>query len=85
MPDVLAARFLDDACQELGLADGVHDWLRASERELTLKVTITSADGEVRMVTGYRVQHSSVRGPYKGGMRLDSALTWRRHARSPSS
>ena len=78
MPDVLAAtaaRFLDDACEELALADGVHDWLRASERELTVKVSMTGADGDVQMFTGYRVQHSSVRGPDKGGMRLDTAVT----------
>lgn len=80
MPDVLAAtaaRFLDDACQELGLADGVHDWVRASERELTVKVSITGADGDrdVQVFTGHRVQHSSVRGPYKGGLRLDNAVT----------
>ena len=34
MPDVLAAtaaRFLDDACEELGLPGGVHEWLCASE------------------------------------------------------
>ncbi len=39
MPDALAAtasRFLDDACEELGLADGVHEWLRASERVQTM-------------------------------------------------
>lgn len=78
MPDVLAttaARFLDDACQELGLADGVHDWVRASERELMVKVSITDGDGDVRVFTGHRVQHSSVRGPYKGGLRLDDAVT----------
>ncbi|MDQ3607807.1 MAG: hypothetical protein M3459_02735, partial [Actinomycetota bacterium] len=78
MPDVLAAtaaRFLDDACEELGLPAGVHEWLRASERELTVKVSITGAGGDVRVFTGHRVQHSSVRGPYKGGLRLDDSVT----------
>ncbi len=78
MSDVLAAtaaRFLDDACEELGLSAGVHEWLRASERELTVKVSITGADSDVRVFTGHRVQHSSVRGPYKGGLRLDDAVT----------
>jgi glutamate dehydrogenase (NAD(P)+) len=78
VPDVLAAtasRFLDDACEELGLADGVHEWLRASERELTVKVAIPGADGDVRVFVGHRVQHSSVRGPYKGGLRLDDSVT----------
>lgn len=90
MPDVLAAtaaRFLDDACEELGLPAGVHEWLCASERELTVKVSITGADGDgdVRVFTGHRVQHSSVRGPYKGGLRLDDSVSWRRRARWPSS
>ena len=88
MPDVLAttaARFLDDACEELGLPAGVHEWLCASERELTVKVSITGPDGDVRVFTGHRVQHISVRGPTRADCASTTRSPCRRPARWPSS
>jgi len=39
------------------------------ERELKVSIPIKMDDGSVRVFEGYRVQHSSVRGPCKGGIR----------------
>ncbi|MEG0911468.1 MAG: Glu/Leu/Phe/Val dehydrogenase [Ruthenibacterium sp.] len=39
------------------------------ERELKVSVPVEMDDGSVRVFEGYRVQHSSLLGPCKGGMR----------------
>src|SRR3989344_222139 len=41
-----------------------------AEREVSVSIPVTMDDGNVRMFEGYRVQHSSARGPYKGGIRF---------------
>ena len=60
---------LEVACDRLRLDDGLRAILRQSERELTVAVPIRRDDGSVSVFTGYRVQHSSARGPCKGGIR----------------
>ena len=47
--------------------------LRAPEREVTAWIPIVMDNGETRIFEGYRVQHSSLRGPYKGGVRYHEA------------
>lgn len=60
---------LDSACDCLKLDDGLRAIIRQPERELTVAVPIRRDDGTVSVFTGYRVQHSSARGPCKGGIR----------------
>ncbi len=60
---------LDSAFDCLKLDDGLRAIMRQPERELTVAVPIRRDDGEVSVFTGYRVQHSSARGPCKGGIR----------------
>lgn len=60
---------LDDVAQRLNLDPGIHAVLRHPERELTVAVPVVMDDGQVKVFTGYRIQHSSVRGPCKGGIR----------------
>ena len=67
--------FLAEAAERLELGDGVREWLAAADRELHVKVAIESDDGELRVFDGYRVQHSNVRGPYKGGLRFDDEVS----------
>lgn len=61
---------LDQAAKELGLARSEYETLRYPERELTVSIPIKMDNGEVRVFEGYRVQHNSSRGPYKGGIRF---------------
>ena len=61
---------LDAAFDQLGLDAGLRSILRQSERELTVSVPIRRDDGQIQTYTGYRVQHSSARGPCKGGIRF---------------
>jgi glutamate dehydrogenase (NAD(P)+) len=72
----------------LGLKQGVIDTLSSCEREVVISIPLRRQD-DVEVLTGYRVQHSSARGPRKGGIRfhqdvdldevraLASLMTWK--------
>jgi glutamate dehydrogenase (NAD(P)+) len=60
----------DRACDQLTLDDGLRAILRQPERELTVALPIIRDDETISVYTGYRVQHSSARGPGKGGLRF---------------
>jgi len=60
---------LDDVAYRLKLAPGTHAILRQPERELTVAVPVRMDTGQIKVFTGYRIQHSSARGPCKGGLR----------------
>jgi glutamate dehydrogenase (NAD(P)+) len=66
---------LDDVAERLKLAPGIHAILRQPERELTVAVPVVMDDGQIKVFTGYRVQHSSARGPCKGGIRYHPDVT----------
>ena len=48
----------------------VADWLFLPERTISVSLPVVMDSGKVQMFTGYRVLHSSVRGPGKGGVRF---------------
>jgi glutamate dehydrogenase (NAD(P)+) len=60
---------LDHVAGRLDLDPGIHAILRHPERELTVSVPVVMDDGHIEVFTGYRIQHSSARGPCKGGIR----------------
>jgi glutamate dehydrogenase (NAD(P)+) len=60
----------DRACGRLALDDGLRAILRQPERELTVALPIIRDDETISVYTGYRVQHSSARGPCQGGLRF---------------
>ncbi|MCC6673177.1 MAG: Glu/Leu/Phe/Val dehydrogenase [Planctomycetes bacterium] len=66
--EAMHARF-DLAAQKLGLDPGLYRVLRTPDREMTVAVPVLRDDGSVEVYTGYRVQHSTARGPAKGGVR----------------
>jgi glutamate dehydrogenase (NAD(P)+) len=53
------------------ISDAVADRLRVPERSLIVAVPVKLDDGSRTVFPGYRVQHSSVLGPTKGGIRYD--------------
>ena len=57
------------------IPDGIWQILRNPERTLEVSVPITRDDGGIEVFTGYRVQHSSARGPCKGGIRFHPGVT----------
>ncbi len=60
---------IDDVARRLKLDPGIHAIMRQPERELTVSVPVVMDDGLIKVFTGYRIQHSSARGPCKGGIR----------------
>lgn len=63
-------KVLDAAASKLGLKEQEYITLRYPERELTVSIPVKMDNGEVKVFEGYRVQHNSARGPYKGGIRF---------------
>jgi glutamate dehydrogenase (NAD(P)+) len=66
---------LDEVAGRLKLAPGIHAILRQPERELIVSIPVVMDDGQIKVFTGYRVQHSSARGPCKGGIRYHVDVT----------
>jgi len=60
---------IDEIAKRINLDSGIHKMIRHPERELTVGIPIERDDGNIEVFTGYRVQHSSARGPCKGGVR----------------
>lgn len=44
--------------------------LEKAEREINLNLPLRMDNGELKIFQGFRVQHNSARGPYKGGLRF---------------
>jgi glutamate dehydrogenase (NAD(P)+) len=53
----------------LGLQPNDYAALTQPERELKVSIPVEMDDGSLRVFEGYRIQHSSSRGPCKGGIR----------------
>jgi glutamate dehydrogenase (NAD(P)+) len=60
---------LEEAASMLGLKESEYNFLKYPERELIVSVPVEMDNGEIQIFKGYRVQHSSLRGPCKGGIR----------------
>ena len=66
----MALEQLGDAAQRLNLNASTLRVLSHCERELTVALPVVMDDGQIKVFTGHRVQHSSARGPCKGGIRF---------------
>src|SRR5882762_8389037 len=66
---------LDRAAKALNLDPGMHRFLQQPERTLIVALPVTMDDGRLEVFTGYRVQHSTGRGPGKGGIRFHPSVT----------
>jgi glutamate dehydrogenase (NAD(P)+) len=60
---------IETAAGILGLKRNEYEAIKYPERELKVSIPIDMDDGSVRVFEGFRVQHSSSRGPCKGGIR----------------
>ena len=62
-------RQLSRAATHLDLGDQVLERLKHPAAVHEVTIPLERDDGSVDVLTGYRAQHDSVRGPYKGGIR----------------
>ncbi len=74
-PYEIAIAQFDKAAAHLDLKAGIREMLRHCKRELIVHFPVKMDDGSVRIFTGYRVHHSTVRGPSKGGIRFHPDVT----------
>jgi glutamate dehydrogenase (NAD(P)+) len=63
------ARF-EIAAKKLNLEQGLYHYLKHPSKEITLYIPVGMDNGTLQVFTGYRVLHSTVRGPGKGGIRF---------------
>ena len=68
------ARF-EVAAKMLGLEDGLYRFMRYPNKEITVYIPVLLDSGKLQVFTGYRVHHSIVRGPCKGGIRFAPDVT----------
>ena len=65
---------LDKAAKAVGMKEEDYVLIKYPERELKVSVPVKMDDGSVRVFEGYRVQHSTSRGPCKGGIRYHQSV-----------
>ena len=65
----MALRQFHAAADHLSLKRGIREYLATPNRELVVNFPVELDDGSTRLFTGYRVHHSTVLGPTKGGIR----------------
>jgi glutamate dehydrogenase/leucine dehydrogenase len=62
------------ASQILGLDEQIYNVLKSPARQVIVSLPVTMDDGSIRVFEGYRVIHSTILGPSKGGIRFDPAV-----------
>ena len=65
----------DIAAEYLKLDQGLRQILRTPKRVLEVSIPTKMDNGQVKVFSGYRVQHNVARGPAKGGIRYHPAVT----------
>ena len=67
--DVALENF-DAAADTMELDKDTREMIKYPERVLTVSIPVRMDDGHIHRFQGYRVQHSTARGPAKGGIRF---------------
>ncbi len=65
----------DIAAEYLKLDPGLRQILRTPKRVLEVSVPTKMDNGQIKVFSGFRVQHNIARGPAKGGIRYHPAVT----------
>ena len=75
-PLSIASQQFEVAADYLQLDAGLRELLRRPRRSISLTLPIKMDDGTIRVFDAYRVQHSNIRGPCKGGIRYHPNVTF---------
>jgi len=65
----------DMAAEYLKLDPGLRQILRTPKRVLEVSIPVKMDNGQMKVFTGFRVQHNVARGPAKGGLRYHPNVT----------
>ena len=71
----LALENFDIAADAMELEGDIREMIKFPERVLTVNIPVKMETGRVKHFEAYRVQHSTVRGPGKGGIRYHPNVT----------
>lgn len=63
-------KVVNNAAAILGYQESDYEAIKYPERELKVAIPVVMDDGTVKVFEGFRVQHSTSRGPAKGGVRF---------------
>jgi len=74
-PFVMVQQQIDTICEKMKANETCRLRLRECERELIVHFPVKMDDGQVKVFTGYRIQHNDSRGPTKGGIRYHPDVT----------
>jgi glutamate dehydrogenase (NAD(P)+) len=66
----MAKRQIDIVAEKMHLNENIKKYLKKVERALIVSIPIMMDDGTLKVFEGYRVHHSTIRGPGKGGIRF---------------
>lgn len=76
------SQFLDNVlkiikrgCELGGFPDEFYELISMPERVVIVKIPLKMDNGKLKVFEGYRVQHNSALGPYKGGIRFHPEVT----------
>ena len=70
-----AKKKIDIAAELINLHPNTLEYLKKTERALVVSLPIMMDDGSLEIFEGYRVHHSTLRGPGKGGVRYSPFVT----------
>ena len=59
------------AAEHLGLSQQTYNVLKSPAKQVIVTLPITMDNGQIEVFEGYRVIHSNILGPSKGGIRMD--------------
>src|SRR6188768_2483988 len=68
--EAMMSRF-HKASQILGLEEEIYNVLKNPAKQVIVSLPVTMDNGKIRVFEGYRVIHSTILGPSKGGIRFD--------------
>jgi glutamate dehydrogenase/leucine dehydrogenase len=71
--EAMMSRF-HKASQILGLEEEIYNVLKNPARQVIVSLPVTMDDGSIKVFEGYRVIHSTILGPSKGGIRFDPGV-----------
>jgi glutamate dehydrogenase/leucine dehydrogenase len=74
-PFRIAQLQFDIAAEYLKLEPGLRQVLRTPKRVMEVSIPTKMDNGQLKVFTGYRVQHNIARGPAKGGIRYHPGVT----------
>jgi len=67
--------YLDRAAALIELPDYIRTILSQPKNEIIVHFPVRMDNGDIRLFKGYRIQHSNLLGPFKGGLRYHESVT----------